>query len=80
MSSGFKSFPRDEKSKLAVPTRSSTAKPWLGLKVSLFIGIPSITYRGWLLPEMDVILLSTTDVDAPGAPPVSVTVIPATRP
>ena len=41
--------------------------------------ITSTTYNGWLLPETEVMLRNTTEVEAPGAPLVEVMVIPATR-
>ena len=44
------------------------------------MGIPSTTYNGWLLPEIEVMLLSVTVVEEPGAPPLDDTFMPDTRP
>src|SRR5690606_39882824 len=81
MSSGLKSWPREEKSRLRTEYESPPAPAILiGSNVLLFMGTPSTTYRGWLLPDMEVMLRSTTVVEAPGAPLVDVTFNPGTRP
>ena len=81
ISCGLRSFPLDAKSRFR--TEYLSVPPihiLIGSKVELFIGTPSITYRGWLLPDMEVMFRNTTVVDDPGAPPVEVTFIPETRP
>src|SRR5690554_5216284 len=79
MSSGLKSLPREEKSRFRTEYDSAPAM-LIGSKVLLFMGTPSTTYSGWLLPEIDVIFRRTTVVDAPGVPLVDDTFSPGTRP
>src|SRR5690606_3215240 len=44
------------------------------------MGTPSTTYNGWLLPEIDVMFLKITVLEAPGAPLVEDTFKPGTLP
>src|SRR5690242_5566337 len=78
ISSGLKSFPREEKSSLRTEKSSPPVK--MGSNDELFIGTPSTTYKGWLLPEIEVRFLNTIVVEEPGAPPDEVTLRPETFP
>ncbi|MNY01991.1 hypothetical protein D3C86_1345450 [compost metagenome] len=75
ISSGFRSWIRLPTSLPALPLTVEVV-----LMSELSIGVPSITYKGWLFPVMELMPRSSTRVEPPMLPPDEMTCKPATLP